>query len=184
MMVIMFRNTKRRRREALTNYKKRITMLKGGMDRLVVRKSNRGIIAQLVSFDLKGDRILASAYSGELKPMGWQPRANTPTAYLTGFLLAQKSKKLGVEKCILDIGLYKPIKSSVVFSAAKGALDNGMPVIGKIEADEKRISGLHIMAYAKSAKRENQFSSYKKSGFDVSNMASAFEGAKKKITEK
>lgn len=179
----MFRKIKKRRIRALTNYRKRIMMLKGGIDRLVVRRSNRGVIAQLVRFDIKGDKILASAYSKELGKYGWSPRSNVPTAYLTGFLLAQKSRQSGVEKCILDIGLYKPIKSSIVFSAAKGAVDNGMPVLGEIAADEKRISGIHIQEYAKTAKAKgaNQFSAYAKSGFDVSSINALFEEAKKKI---
>jgi large subunit ribosomal protein L18 len=179
----MFRNIKRRRSTSLTNYKKRITMLKSGIDRVVVRRSNRGITAQVVRFDLKGDKILSSAYSRELKAFGWAPKANIPTAYLTGFLLAQKAKGAGIEKCILDIGLYKPIKSSVVFSAAKGAMDNGMPLQGSIEVDEKRLSGSHIGEYAKSAKGE-VFSAYKKEGFDVSKISESFEEAKKRIKAK
>ncbi len=179
----MFRKIKKRRASALTNYRKRIRMLNSGIDRLVVRRSNRGVIAQLVGFDQKGDRILASAYSKELKAFGWEPRSNIPTAYLTGFLLAQKAGKLGVKKCILDIGLYKPIKSSVIFSAAKGAADNGMPMQGAVEVDEKRISGIHIREYAKSSSA-GKFTSYKEAGFDVSNIDAVFEEAKKKIKAK
>ncbi|MEM3227484.1 MAG: 50S ribosomal protein L18 [Candidatus Micrarchaeaceae archaeon] len=181
----MIRFIKKRRREALTNYKRRISLLKSGLDRVVVRKGNRSIIVQVARFAPHGDIIVASAHSSELKALGWEPRANMPTAYLTGFLLAQKSKGFGLGNCILDIGLYKPIKSSVVFSAAKGCIDNGMKIAGSFEVDAGRISGAHISAYAKTIKQPStQFSMYTKSNFDVSRIAEVFEEVKKRITEK
>ncbi len=176
---------KKRRKSALTNYKRRITLLKSGLDRVVVRKSNRSVTVQVAKFDQKGDIILATAHSSELKQMGWEPRANVPTAYLTGYLLAQKTKQLGLKECILDIGLYKPIKSSIAFSAAKGCTDNGMKILGSFEVDQSRLNGTHISTYAKSAAQDpKQFSSYKKSNFDLSKMNEVFEEVKKKIASK
>ena len=63
--------------------------------------------------------------------MGWEPRCNIPTAYLTGLLLAKKWKG----EATLDIGLYKPVKGSVVFAAAKGAQDGGLKLGANIEID-------------------------------------------------
>jgi len=181
----MVRIIKNRRKRALTDYRSRLTMLKSGMDRVVIRKSNRSITAQVSRFGQKGDIIVAMAHSSELKGFGWEPRANIPTAYLTGFLLAQKAKALGLGDCILDIGLYKPLKSSVVFSAAKGCIDNGMKIRGTFDVDMGRISGSHISAYAKSVKQGSpQFSVYKKSNFDTSKIGEVFDEVKKKIMSK
>ncbi|MGC8478656.1 MAG: 50S ribosomal protein L18 [Candidatus Micrarchaeia archaeon] len=176
---------KKRRKSALTNYKRRIKLLKSGLDRVVIRKSNRAITMQVARFDQKGDIVLTSARSSELKQMGWEPRANVPTAYLTGYLLAQKAKPLGLKECILDIGISKPMKSSLAFSAAKGCLDNGLNIRGSFEVDPARLAGSHISEYAKSASLDSkQFSSYKKSGFDVSKVGQIFEEVKKKIVSK
>ena len=88
---------------------------------------------------------MASATSKELKKMGWEPRCNIPTAYLTGLLLAKKWKG----EATLDIGLYKPVKGSVVFAAAKGAQDGGLKLGANIEIDAARLSGGHIENYSK-----------------------------------
>ncbi len=61
------------------------------MRRVVVRKSNRGISMQVVEYDRSGDKIIASSNSKELKGMGWEPRCNIPTAYLTGMLLGKQA---------------------------------------------------------------------------------------------
>ncbi len=170
-----------RRSDASTNYAKRIAMLKSGMPRVVVRKSNRQILVQLVGYKENGDVVLASAGSKELKKMGWEPRSNIPTAYLTGMLLAKKAKKLAEKGCILDIGLYRPVQGSVEFAAAKGSKDGGMALRFNAEFDASRITGAHIAKYAAMKPKGSQFASYVKSGFDVAKISDAFETVKKKI---
>ncbi len=183
-----YKMIKKRRRHAVTDYKKRIAMLMGGMARVVIRKSNRNVTMQIVAFQPTGDRVLAGINSNELAKYGWAPRSNTPTAYLTGLALAQKAKKLNVGETVIDIGIYKPGKSSIIFAAAKGAADGGLKVRNSIEFDEKRIRGAHISDYAKLIKSDNQrysrqFSGYREGKFDVESMDSLFENAKKKIME-
>jgi large subunit ribosomal protein L18 len=170
------RMIRRRRASAETDYNKRIKELKGGIPRLVVRKSNRNVLAQIVEYKEDGDKIVASANSKELRGVKWEPRCNIPTAYLTGMLLSRKWAKGDV---VLDLGLYKPIKGSVVFAAAKGAQDGGMKVRGEMAVNADRISGSHIESYAKGNKE--RFSGYSKAGFDVSSMKARFEEAKKGI---
>lgn len=176
---------KKRRSKALTNYKKRIALLKSGSTRLVVRKSNRQITLQLVGYEPNGDKIKAAAYSSELSSLGWLPKCNIPTAYLTGMLLAKKAQKAGFSgECILDIGLYKPISGNVVFSAAKGFVDGGMSLKSNIEMDENRISGKHIMQYAvegSAKKGHSEFSEYEKAKINVKELDKLFESVKKKI---
>ena len=50
----------RRRREGKTDYRKRLKLLLSRKPRLVVRKSLNNIIAQIVEYDEKGDRVVVS----------------------------------------------------------------------------------------------------------------------------
>lgn len=182
----MHRMIRRRKRTSTTNYRKRIAQLKSGMKRVVVRKSNRAITMQVVQYDINGDKVLASVNSKELGALGWEPRSNIPTAYLTGMLLANKLKDKSSD-FILDIGLYRPVSGSVIFAAAKGFKDNGANLHSNIEVDEKRISGEHIAEYASKAEEQTyktRFSAYIKSGFDVKSIKQKFEAAKKQIMNK
>lgn len=175
---------KRRRSKSLTNYKKRIALLKGRMQRVVVRKSNRTITMQIIKYDPNGDKISVAASSSELKAIGWFPKPNLPTAYLTGMLLAKKASEKGINgPMALDIGLYKPIKGNVIFSAAKGFKDNGMDLLSEIEIDEDRISGKHIAKYAGTGtkKGKSEFSLYEKNKVNVKELDKAFGEAKAKI---
>ncbi|MGC8669798.1 MAG: 50S ribosomal protein L18 [Candidatus Micrarchaeia archaeon] len=172
---------RKRRRLSLTNYKKRIALLKSGLPRLVIRKSNRSVVLQIAEYDQKGDKILASANSHMLEKYDWEPRANRPTAYLTGLLLAKKCKDLKLGDVILDLGLYKPIKNSLIFAAAKGAQDGGIKLKGSIEVDEKLINGEYIEKYAKSLD-DNKFK--KQFGYnkiDPKNITDAFAHTKEKL---
>ena len=85
----------RRKRLGLTDYNRRLNLLKSGKYRLVIRKSLSNLIAQLVGFDANGDRVVVSAHTKELsKDFGWRVnRGNVPSAYLTGFLLGLKAKE-------------------------------------------------------------------------------------------
>ena len=178
----MMRIARSRRSDASTNYAKRVAMLKSGMPRVVVRKSNRHILVQLIGYKENGDVVLASASSKELKKLGWEPRSNIPTAYLTGMLLAKKAKKLAEKGCILDIGLYRPVEGSVAFAAAKGSKDGGMAIRFNAEVDAGRITGAHIARYAAMKPAGSQFARYAKSGFDVARIGEVFETVKKKIS--
>ncbi len=140
---------RRRRREGRTNYIKSAALLQGRLPRVVVRRSNRSITAQVIIYDRDGDKVVASAHSSELKEFNWPAKRNTPTAYLTGKLLARKAGKLNLGECVLDIGLRKPSKASILFAAAKGAADNGLKIKNNIEFDEKRIKGAHISVHSK-----------------------------------
>ncbi len=176
---------RRRRRLGLTDYNNRKTLLKGGLPRVVVRKSNRGIRMQICEYAENGDVVKASASSNELKRLGWLPKRNTPTAYLTGMALAGKAEKLKIGECILDIGLHKPAEASVLFAAAKGAIDNGLDIRGNIDFDSNRISGAHIKGYsellAKDKKETSIFSSYAKGGISVPNITGLFNDVKSKL---
>ena len=84
----------RRRREGKTDYYKRTSLVVADAPRMVVRRTNRHIIIQLVTAEMDGDRTLVAANSAELEQYGYKgSMSNTPAAYLTGMLFAAKAKK-------------------------------------------------------------------------------------------
>jgi len=122
---------------------------------MVVRRTNRHVIVQLVTAEMDGDRTLVSANSAELEKYGYKgATANTPAAYLTGMLFAAKAKKAGQDRAILDIGLARATPGARVFAALKGAVDAGLevPYGESIVPSEDRLKGEHIAAYNDKAK--------------------------------
>jgi large subunit ribosomal protein L18 len=137
----------RRRREGRTDYRGRLALIKSGKHRAVVRKSNKHMRIQLVSYDDKGDLIVAMAVSTELAKLGWKHSGNsTPGAYLTGYLAGKRAREKGVDEAVLDIGLKRPIKGSVLFAATKGLVDAGVQIphdAGMLPSDD-RVKGKHL----------------------------------------
>ena len=137
----------RRRREGKTDYRHRAALLRSEKARAVVRKSNRNMRVQFVQYEQKGDVIVASAVSTDLKELGWTGSGkSTPGAYLTGYLAGKRAKDKGLAEAVLDIGLREPTKGAVVFAALKGMLDAGIdvPHSDKMLPDKDRIVGKHM----------------------------------------
>lgn len=137
----------RRKMEGRTNYSKRLRLAASESPRMVIRRTNKNVITQIVTFSDEGDKVIASAHTNELKKYGWKcANRNIPAAYLTGLLCGLKAKKAGVKNAVLDIGMHPPIKGSVVFAALKGAVDAGLEIPYSEEAlpSEERIMGKHI----------------------------------------
>ncbi|MEK6886550.1 MAG: 50S ribosomal protein L18 [Nanoarchaeota archaeon] len=142
----------RRKREGKTNYKKRIAFLTSEKPRLVIRKSLKNITAQIVIYEPKGDKVIASACSAELTKLGWKfSGGNIPAAYLVGFLAGKKAKTAKIGEAIADVGLYQPIKGSKLYAVLKGAIDAGLSVPHDETSLPKaeRINGKHIADYKK-----------------------------------
>jgi len=141
----------RRRREGKTDYYKRSSLVVAKKPRMVVRKTNRHIIVQMVTAELKGDLTLSAAHSGELAQYGYTGSAsNTCAAFLTGMLFAVRALNAGHEGAILDIGLNRATPGARVFAALKGAVSAGLDVPHgeEILPDDARVRGSHIEAYA------------------------------------
>lgn len=144
----------RRRREGRTDYYARMKLVTSEDPRMVVRRTNRYIIVQLVDASVDGDLTRVSAHSSELTAFGYRgSAANTPAAYLTGLLFAKRARKAGYERAILDIGLHRATRGARVFAALKGAVEGGLeiPHDPEIFPDEGRVMGRHIMDYRKDA---------------------------------
>ena len=142
----------RRRREGKTDYYQRTKLVVADVPRMVVRKTNRHIIIQLVTAEMDGDRTLVAANSSELTEFGFKGSlSSTPAAYLTGLLFATKARKANYKAAVLDIGLNRATPGARVFAALKGAIDAGLeiPHGEEILPDEARVKGEHIVAYNK-----------------------------------
>jgi len=141
----------RRRREVRTDYHQRLRLLKSGKPRLVARKSNRHVTAQLIVTGPNGDETVASAHSSDLAEYGWEaPTGNLPSAYLTGLLAGKRALDAGLEEAVLDIGLNSPTPGSKVFAMQEGAIDAGVeiPHNEDVLAEWPRNRGEHIAEYA------------------------------------
>ncbi|ODV78849.1 uncharacterized protein CANTADRAFT_68552 [Suhomyces tanzawaensis NRRL Y-17324] len=158
-----FQTPFRRRQEGKTDYyqrKRLVTQHKAKYNtpkyRLVVRITNRDIIAQIVSSQITGDVVLTAAYSHELPKFGIEHGlTNWSAAYATGLLVARRAlQKLGLDetyqgveevegefeltqaveegprpfKVFLDIGLQRTTTGARIFGVLKGASDGGLYV--------------------------------------------------------
>jgi len=130
---------KRRRIENKTNYNKRLKLLKGKVPRLVIRKTNKYMVLQIIESKNAQDKVIFSVTTRELLKSGWPKEKqgslkSLSASYLGGYLLGKKAGKLK-EKIILDSGLNPSTKGSRIYAAVKGVADSGI----SINFDEKII---------------------------------------------
>ncbi len=152
----------RRRREGKTDYFARRRLIVQDKNkyetpkyRLVVRRTNKDIICQIVYSKIQGDFVLCAAYAHELPRFGLKVGlTNYSAAYCTGLLLARRVlKQLGLDseyqgvtevtgkmfhveaegdrnpfRCYLDVGLVRTTTANRVFGALKGAVDGGLDI--------------------------------------------------------
>ena len=147
------------KRKEKTNYRRRKLLLKSGKPRLIVRKTLRNIIAQIALFEPKGDKVITTITTKDLKKLGWNYGNNIVTAYFIGMLLGKKAQEKNIKEAILDHG--KDILPS-----------------------QERIEGKHIAQYAEQLKKnqedfKKQFSLKKDNPSEIVQKAKEFQ---KKIT--
>ena len=142
---------KRRRRECKTNYTRRLTLLKSSHPRLVVRKTNRYLIIQIIESKHAQDKVLFSVNTKDLLEHGWPKDKSgslksVTAGYLAGYLIGKKAKN--ISGLILDLGLIPNTSGSRVYAVVKGVSDSGIkinfdhkiaPSKEKIEAKDKGI---------------------------------------------
>lgn len=185
-----YRVAYRRRREQKTDYQARRILATSEHPRFVVRASNKGIIAQIVTAQIIGDKVLTQAASNELvNKYGWQASGKSiPAGYLLGLIAGHKAIKEGIETAYLDLGLKRPTKGSKIFAVVKGAIDAGLniPCDSDIIPPPERINGGDIAKYAQvidSVGYEKYFSMYLRKGLRPEALPEHFEETKKKIQE-
>lgn len=138
----------KRRRKNITDYKKRLKMLKSRKPRLVIRKSLTRLTLQIIEYHPSGDEVVIGMTSDKLEDLGWEHSyKNVPASYLAGLYFGKKAVEQGVkQEIILDMGLQSKTKGSRIFAALKGCVDAGL----KVKASEKqfpspdRIAGKHL----------------------------------------
>jgi len=158
-----FQVKRRRRREGKTDFKARTAMVRQHRNkyntrkyRLVIRFTNRQVIAQVAYATILGDKIVTQANSKELSKFGVVAGyKNYAAAYCTGLLVARRALKVfgldetfkgkeevdGEEfhiededneqrpfKCILDVGVRRTCVGARMWGALKGAVDGGLHV--------------------------------------------------------
>ena len=142
------RKMKRRRKENKTDYKLRTGLLKSGIPRIVVRRTNKYFIVQAVESNEAQDKVIATITSKELLKNGWDVKSSgslksIPAGYLTGLLFA---KKIGSGKFIIDLGMARTEAGSRVFAVVKGLIEGGLDISANEEVfpSEERLSGEHL----------------------------------------
>jgi len=137
----------KRKRIGKTNYRKRLKLLLSEKPRVVVRKSLKNILVQIVEYSENGDKVILSAHTSELKKYGYAGgNGNVPASYLVGLLVGNKAKKKEIKESVLDIGLQNSIKGSRIYSVLKGCIDAGLniPHSKDVLPSEDRLNGKHI----------------------------------------
>jgi large subunit ribosomal protein L18 len=143
--------SKRRRKQAKTDYAKRIKLLKSNSPRIVFRRTNKYLIAQYVTSKEAKDKVELGTTSKELLKFGW-PKEFTGSlksisaAYLLGLLMGKKIKEKKLEKPIVDFGMIKMLHKTKTYAFLKGLKDSGLDIPCKEDVcpDESRLKGEHM----------------------------------------
>lgn len=148
------RTIKRRRMENKTDYKLRLGLLKSETQRVVVRRTNKYFIAQLVESKEAQDKVVLGVTSKDLVELGWNTKnlgslKSIPAGYLTGYLLAKKSKGA---KAIVDLGMAIKQDGGRIYSVVAGLIDGGMKINAnaKVFPSKERLAGEHLEPEVKS----------------------------------
>ncbi|MCL4345348.1 MAG: 50S ribosomal protein L18 [Candidatus Thermoplasmatota archaeon] len=136
----------KRKKSGVTDYRKRLALLRSESPRLVVRPSRKGIVSQLVEYEPVGDRVMATVTDVNLKKEINTSGNNTQVAYLSGYMLGLKAATMGVEYAILDPGRYNITKGGRIAAVLKGFKDAGIdvPSSDDIFPGDDRIQGKHL----------------------------------------
>ena len=181
--------TLKRNRQRKTNYRKRASLLLSRRHFIVVKISDQNVSCQFLKPTLKGDIVISSAHSRELRKYGWKGSMNSlPACYLTGLLLGKKTLAKGSDNAILYTG--RDSFTSRIAACLKGIVVAGVnvPVSEDTLPSDDRTNGKHIAEYARilkgnQAKYNSIFSALIKDGLDPEEYPSHFEATKQKISE-
>jgi len=124
---------RRRRLEAKTDYKARLSLLESNKPRLVVRKTNRYIISQIVISEKAQDKVVVGLTSKNLLSKGWPKNLqgslkSREAAYLLGLMLGKEALKKKINEAILDLGIHRNIKKGRIYAVLKGVVEAGLKV--------------------------------------------------------
>lgn len=143
----MIRSIQKRKREGITDYRKRYRTVKSGIPRLVVRCSGKGVTAQIVKYANPSDTVCATVNERSLRKAGMEVSGNSvPVCYAVGYLIGRKAREMGIENAILDTGRRHPSKGGRITAVLRGAVEAGLeiPHDPGILPDDDRIEGKHL----------------------------------------
>ena len=107
-----FQTKYKRRRQGKTDYYARKRLITQAIKKynsdkylIVIRITNKEIVAQIIPTELSGDKVFGSAYAHELKRYGVKHGlANWAAAYATGLLIARRAlSKLGLDEAFTGV---------------------------------------------------------------------------------
>lgn len=182
----------RRRREGLTDYRKRKAILLSRRSFVSFFISSENVYAHISEPTANGDKVVAATHSRELMRYGWKgSRKSTPAAYLVGLLLGLKASKKGCREAVPYLGLKMFVKGSRIAALMKGIMDGGVKVQcdAKILPHDKRLSGSFIADFAKSLVEEDKkrysdrFSGLIRSNFPPERYAEHFREVKEAVAK-
>ena len=134
----------------MTDYRRRLKLLRGRKPRAVVRVSNTRTTCQLVSWAADGDLVAVNTTGSDLvKKYGWpegRSLKSVPASYLVGYAMGKAAVASGADEAVLDIGLAANSRGGRVYAALKGMSDAGLdiPHNDDVYPDEDRLNGAHI----------------------------------------
>ncbi len=180
----------RRRREGVTDFHARKKAVSAHAPLLVVRISNKNVSSQFVMPKVKGDEVVSSCHSGQLRKLGWSGSGkSTPACYLLGLLAGKKAQAKGVKEAVLYNGLVPFIRGSRISAFVKGVVDSGvtMSVDAEVLPSQDRLTGKAIADYAAGLAKDDKdaykarFSALIKGGFKPEDYPAQFEKTKAAI---
>ena len=136
----------KRKRMGVTDYRKRLKLLRSESPRLIVRPTGRGIVVQAAEYAPEGDMVLATVNANTLKKTLGLSGNNSQVAYISGYYLGMKAASKGVEYAVVDTGRFRLTRGGRISCAIKGAVDAGLEinVSEEILPSEDRIQGKHL----------------------------------------
>ncbi len=184
---ILQRRPPRRALNGKTNYRKRLKLVKSGKPRLVVRRTNKYVIVQIVESRKGGDYTALTVSTRALRRYGWKGGTKSiPAAYLAGFMAGKLALQKGYSEAIVDLGLHPSHPGSRLYAAVKGALDAGLsiPVGEGVLPPEERVRGQHIVDYLQIVKESGNTTQFHALDQEyIENLPRHFEDVKQKIAQ-
>jgi large subunit ribosomal protein L18 len=190
MLIMIYSPSLKRNRQGKTNYRKRAALLISKSPFITIKISDQNVTSQVLKATRSGDVVISSVHSRELKNHGWKGSMNSlPACYLTGLLVGKKSIEKGTDTAILYTG--KDPFTTRIAACLKGIVAAGLnvPVSDKSLPKDDRISGEHIVKYAKILKEDQEnyntrFSLLLKGGLKPEDYPLHFEKIKMQISGK
>ena len=109
MQGVRRRSVFRRRRQNLTDYRRRLKLLRGKLPRAVVRISNTRTTCQLTNYKVDGDEVVVNITGSDLvSKYGWSEnnsQKSVPASYLVGYAAGKAALAKGIDEAVLDLSL-------------------------------------------------------------------------------